>query len=233
METTAPWHRIPALGPYFAATCGEHPDPEGFQPLTLMYGDADVLGEQVRQVARRTGTDQTRVAASTFQLGLAARLWSVALASAAFTGTVPDLDPARLWWRPAESGPLELWLPAPRALPSRPAAALLDTVALRNLDPLNTAVRRLCGLSPHVLRGNSASALVGALRVLLGHAPPRPVTDLVRTLLDREPLAGAGTFTVTDGGALSFRRRSCCLYYRQPGGGLCGDCVLTGTQRTV
>jgi ferric iron reductase protein FhuF len=25
----------------------------------------------------------------------------------------------------------------------------------------------------------------------------------------------------------TFRRRSCCLYYRVPGGGLCDDCVLT------
>jgi hypothetical protein len=25
----------------------------------------------------------------------------------------------------------------------------------------------------------------------------------------------------------SFRRRSCCLYYRVPGGELCGDCVLS------
>jgi iron complex transport system ATP-binding protein len=24
-----------------------------------------------------------------------------------------------------------------------------------------------------------------------------------------------------------YRRTSCCLYYRVPGGGLCGDCVLT------
>ena len=25
---------------------------------------------------------------------------------------------------------------------------------------------------------------------------------------------------------LPFRRRSCCLFYRIPGGGTCGDCVL-------
>ena len=24
----------------------------------------------------------------------------------------------------------------------------------------------------------------------------------------------------------AFTRRTCCLYYRLPGGGLCGDCVL-------
>jgi iron complex transport system ATP-binding protein len=26
---------------------------------------------------------------------------------------------------------------------------------------------------------------------------------------------------------MSYRRTSCCLYYRAPRGGLCGDCVLT------
>ena len=26
----------------------------------------------------------------------------------------------------------------------------------------------------------------------------------------------------------AFRRRSCCLYVRAPGGGTCGDCVLAG-----
>ncbi|MGB3523980.1 MAG: (2Fe-2S)-binding protein, partial [Mycobacterium sp.] len=24
-----------------------------------------------------------------------------------------------------------------------------------------------------------------------------------------------------------YRRASCCLFYRTPGGGLCGDCALT------
>ncbi|MEU7551440.1 (2Fe-2S)-binding protein [Streptomyces sp. NPDC044571] len=25
---------------------------------------------------------------------------------------------------------------------------------------------------------------------------------------------------------MAFVRRSCCLYYKVPGGGFCGDCVL-------
>lgn len=233
MVTTTPWAELPALGPYFALTYGEHPDPSGFRPLTALYTDTAVLEDHIREIGRRIGTGPTRVAASTFQLGTAARLWSVALASAAFTGAVPDLGPARLWWRPAPTGPVELWLPAPRALPLEPAAALHDTVALRHLGPLNAAVHRAGRLSPHILRGNAASALVGALRVLLAHipGPPHPVTDLVRGLLDREPLTGAGAFTVTGTGSLTFRRRSCCLYYRLPGAGTCGDCVLRTKER--
>ncbi|MCT7353749.1 hypothetical protein N4P33_16460, partial [Streptomyces sp. 15-116A] len=101
MTDTAPWNGIPDLGPYFALTYGERPDPEGFRPLTVLYTGPAPLDARVRTVARRMGAGEARVAASTFQLGTASRLWSVALASAAFTGAVPDLDPARLWWRPA------------------------------------------------------------------------------------------------------------------------------------
>jgi|GEM_PF-1837329 hypothetical protein len=43
------------------------------------------------------------------------------------------------------------------------------------------------------------------------------------TLLGTGRLRGTGQLTGT---GLAFRRRSCCLYYRLPGGGLCGDCCL-------
>ncbi|MES4829184.1 (2Fe-2S)-binding protein, partial [Streptomyces anthocyanicus] len=45
--------------------------------------------------------------------------------------------------------------------------------------------------------------------------------SLTAGLLAHPLLAGAGTLTGT-----SFRRRSCCLYYRVPGGGVCGDCCF-------
>jgi ferric iron reductase protein FhuF len=46
----------------------------------------------------------------------------------------------------------------------------------------------------------------------------------VRGLLSTAPMSGTGSLSVGWG----FRRRSCCLYYRVPGGGICGDCVLVG-----
>jgi ferric iron reductase protein FhuF len=45
-------------------------------------------------------------------------------------------------------------------------------------------------------------------------------------LLRTGPLAGTGTLAYR-GGRPAFRRRSCCLYYRVPGGALCADCGLT------
>jgi hypothetical protein len=174
------------------------------------------------------------VAASTLHLGTASRLWSIALACAALTGRVPDLGPDRLWWRLPSSGPLDLWLPGLREVDRQPHPALHHTVVVRNLTPWADAVRRVSGVSPHTLRGNAASALIGAHRVLLAKAPhtPFPVVPVVRALLDQPPLAGAGTHRATPAGPLALRRRSCCLYYRVPGAGTCGDCVLNPKEKT-
>lgn len=48
----------------------------------------------------------------------------------------------------------------------------------------------------------------------------------------RRSAGGTGTFLHEEGLGVAFVRRSCCLYYQVPGGGLCGDCVLrTGRRR--
>ncbi|MEV7414479.1 (2Fe-2S)-binding protein [Streptomyces sp. NPDC089919] len=220
--------RLAAVGPYFTLGYGPPPAGSGLRPLTELY--ADRLAEHVAEVARRMGTDRLRVAGSTAHLGLAARLCSVALGAAALTGRVPDLDPDRLLWRQPPGAALELWLPEPVSRPEEPAEALAATVLTANLGPLDAALRTGFGLSPHVLRGNAASALVGALRVLENRGGPlaQPPGPLVgRLLADDGPLAGtAALFVHEEGLGTAFVRRSCCLYYKIPGGGLCGDCVL-------
>ncbi|MFD7559857.1 (2Fe-2S)-binding protein, partial [Streptomyces sp. NPDC059835] len=68
---------------------------------------------------------------------------------------------------------------------------------------------------------------VGALRVLLDRVPGGAAVDLAGDLLgEGGALAGTGTFIHEEGLGVAFVRRSCCLYYKVPGGGLCGDCVL-------
>ncbi|MFF8833479.1 (2Fe-2S)-binding protein [Streptomyces sp. NPDC015131] len=230
---TAPgdWARVSAVGPYFAVSCGPRPDTAGFRPLTELYEDPGALGGYVADTARRMGTADRRVAASTLHLGLAARLWSVALGATVLTGRVPGPGPGRLWWRAPRSGPVDLWLPDPAgpatatATEAEAAVALHTAVVAAHLEPLARAVRRDCGVSPHTLLGNTASALIGAVRVLRAHAPGAPLRPLplAAALLGRAPLADAGTFTAAP---FAFRRRSCCLYYRVEGGGYCGDCVL-------
>ncbi|WP_308120331.1 (2Fe-2S)-binding protein [Streptomyces bambusae] len=237
---------LAAVGPFFDVPTGDTPPGGGFRPLTGLY--ADPLGAYVDEVGRRLGGADARVAASTAQLGIASRLWSLGLGCAALAGRVPDLAADRVWWRLPEAGPLELWLPEPAELQGelpeaavpgplpRPAVgplagALARTVLDRNLAELDAAASARFALSPRILRGNAASALVGALRVLLDRlpAPPHPPAPLVAELLgEGGPLAGSGAFVHEEGLGVAFVRRSCCLYYRAPagGGGLCGDCVL-------
>ncbi|MFG2335056.1 (2Fe-2S)-binding protein [Streptomyces yangpuensis] len=218
--------RLAAVGPFFAVPYGQEPPGPGFRPLTALYGEQ--LGPYVAEVGRRIGSGPGRVAASTAQFGIASRLWSIGLGCAALDGRVPDLAADRVWWRLPEEGSLQLWLPEPAA---RPVDGLGDSV-LGNLALLEAGLRRRYGVSPTVLRGNAASGLVGALRVLIDRVPGGAAVELVSALLaEGGALAGTGTFLHEEGLGVAFVRRSCCLYYRVPGGGLCGDCVLRTRQR--
>ncbi|MEU9164661.1 (2Fe-2S)-binding protein [Streptomyces sp. NPDC048424] len=213
--------RLAAVGPFFTVPYGTQPPGPGFRPLTALYGER--LGPYVAEVGRRIGSGPGRVAASTAQLGIASRLWSLGLGCAALAGRVPDLAADRVWWRLPDAGSLELWLPEPA---DRPADTLGETV-LGNLAVLDAGLRERFGVSQKVLRGNAASGLVGALRVLLDRVPGGAAVTLAGALLaEGGALAGTGTFIHEEGLGVAFVRRSCCLYYQVPGGGLCGDCVL-------
>ncbi|MER7486801.1 (2Fe-2S)-binding protein [Streptomyces sp. NPDC126497] len=193
----------------------------------------DVLAARIRRVAGALRTPEARVAASVAQQGLAARLWSVALGCAALYGAVPDLAPRLLRWDPADSAPDDLWLTGVRPLPGD-AATLADLVLHGHLEPLAAALRSRHRLAPGLLRGNAASALAGAARELDRWGRRHGRTDvaaraasLAAELLAHPLLAGAGTPTGT-----AFRRRSCCLYYRVPDGGVCGDCCFARPPRS-
>jgi ferric iron reductase protein FhuF len=91
------------------------------------------------------------------------------------------------------------------------------------LAPLTDALAEQNSLSPQVLSGNITSAVFGAAR-MVGVARPdlAPAAREAAATLLAGPLAGTGVLGET------FVRSSCCLYYRIPGGGYCGDCVLAG-----
>ncbi|QES46842.1 Fe-S oxidoreductase [Streptomyces venezuelae] len=229
MEETL--RRLGTAGPFFTVRCGaEPPSGGGFRTLAELYGGGPVLAGYVAEVGRRMGGAEPRVAASTLQFGLAARMWSLGLGAVALSGLAPDLDPVRVWWRLPEGSSVELWLPEPGA---RPGEELGETV-LRHLAVLEQALRVGYRVPLQTLRGNSASGLVGALRELTKWRPDteRAAAGVVAGLLADGPLAGTGTFVHEEGLGVAFVRRSCCLYYRAPGGGLCGDCVLRTRQRT-
>ncbi|MFC9327435.1 (2Fe-2S)-binding protein [Kitasatospora sp. NPDC057015] len=267
--------RLAAVGPYFEilTDAPEGPTdprsgtggtsgrarPDGLRPLRELYatGPDAVLAERIPAVARRLGTTEPRVAASILQLGLASRLWSVALGAAALGGTTVDLHPDRVHALLPPQGPLVLRLTADplgrdgrdgrepsegsRAHGVEPptAARLYRTVVTENLVPLAAAVRAVAPVSEGLLWGNAASALAGSLRVLHSWASAydpeaaRTARRLADDLLALGPLAGTGTLTCAGPAATPvFRRGSCCLYYRiGPRAGICGDCVFDAPPR--
>ncbi|MDT9693008.1 (2Fe-2S)-binding protein [Streptomyces sp. P9(2023)] len=196
-------------------------------PLARLYaGDTAPLTARVDRVGDRLGTPERRVAASIAHLGLAARLWSTALGPAALFGRFPALDPAELYWDGALTSPDDLWWAGSATRPAT-VANLREAIQTGHLVPLHEAFRRDGRISPRLLWGNAGSALAGALRELTrwARAQDRPevaarAAELVSGLFAHPDLVR----TVQSGPAL--RRTSCCLYYRCPGGGLCGDCVF-------
>ncbi|HSV67848.1 MAG TPA: (2Fe-2S)-binding protein [Mycobacteriales bacterium] len=219
---------VARLGGYFAVRTGRPcPDEAGppWRPGEELTGLA--LPGLVALVQDRIAGGGPRVAASLLFQGYAARLWSPVLAMLVMSGQVPDLRPAALAWRYPADGSLELRLPRPGGW-AGPVDALVPlayrAVVESTLTPFMLALRQTVSISERLLWGNAASALAGAAR-LLDYGRPGDLIGypVVTRLLELDALRGTGTLVP----GTSFQRRSCCLYYRVPGGGLCSDCVLT------
>ncbi|MEO5874862.1 MAG: (2Fe-2S)-binding protein [Streptosporangiaceae bacterium] len=214
MKASAPLVEAAALSPFFdLVRAGEGPSAAG------LY--ADGLGPLISGMRQRLGTGEDRVAASTLHLSLVAKLWSPVL-FCALHGVVPDL--AGLRFRTDDSG---FWLPgADGWANSDPADLVYAQVVAGQLAPLGAAIGREVKIADGLLWGNAGSALIGALRVITGARRDlaAPARSLAERLLSTGLLAGSVEFT---GPGLTVRRNSCCLYYRLPNGGLCGDCSLT------
>jgi hypothetical protein len=145
--------------------------------------------------------------------------------AAGFPGAVLDA----LHWRPGGAGPGLWWAADGRALACPDAAALGD-VLIGLLAPLVAAVRARASVAERVLWGDAASAVASA-RMLVAAARPAAAaraTALAEHLLTTPPLAATAALRAPEppDRGWTFRRRSCCLYYRVPGGGVCADCVL-------
>jgi FhuF-like iron-sulfur protein len=215
------------VGPFFRLEAvGEASDASWLPVADLPSG---ALARLAGHTAEQLGTAEPRVAASITHLGLAARLWSPVLGCGLLRGVVPDLRSLAV----ASAPPARLRL-SPQG---RSAADSPGELAALSAGAVGPPLARLAAglpvaLPAGLLRGNSASAMAGALRVLVDYDSrlTAPAAELARMLLRTDALRGAGTFA--DAGGLSFRRRSCCLYYRVPGGGLCGDCCFTAPPRS-
>jgi hypothetical protein len=226
---------VAGLGPFFAVDTAPVVPGAGWRPMAELYTDPRPLRLRLARTGAALGTDDDRVAASiTFQ-GLAAQLVSAPLAAVVLHGVLPELDARSLLWRPATGGPWPLCCPDPTGAPvdgiDDATAALAGLLVDEHLAPLVTAVRAEVAVSAGVLWGNVGSAVAAAKR-LLGMQRPAAAGRAARVaerLLRTGPLAGTGELLAPGepDRDWSFRRSSCCLYYRVPGGGLCGDCVLS------
>ncbi|MGI5341326.1 (2Fe-2S)-binding protein [Streptomyces sp. CA-181903] len=231
---------LASVGPFFALRTDDDelggPGPGGYLPL-----GEEAVRLRVETVGRRLGTGEGRVAASVAFQGIAGRLLSVALGAAVLLGRVPDLGGDGLRWHPLLTAPDDLWLPDVPFLPSGtdPVAGIVATVVEGRLAPLHDLFRDVVPVSSRVLRGNVASALGGALRVLHAWCVERGrdeeaarAVGYAEALLEHPLPAGTGRLTATAAGP-EFVRSTCCLYYRVPSGGMCGDCVLRHPPRAA
>lgn len=223
------------VGPYFVVD--RWASGSGWRPLSELVEQPDVLTERVESaremLAGRSGVSvseiEERATASIVFLGLAARLISPAFACAVLADHVPDLRPDTLWWKPVDGGPWPIARSTAEGSSPDTSAELAEQFDARIVEsivaPVLDSFAQTFGVSSQVLWGNVASSLGGALTMITAARPDRSAAaaQLVQDLLDRGPLRGTGDL---DESGPSFRRRSCCLFYRVPGAGICGDCVL-------
>ncbi|MFF0746023.1 (2Fe-2S)-binding protein [Streptomyces sp. NPDC004111] len=214
---------------FFALRAGVPEAGQGHVALARVYaGGTAPLALRIDKVAARLRAPERRVAASIAHLGIVARLWSVALGSAALHGEVPDLRADGLYWDPDGSSPDDLLLDTRRPTLPATAEALRETVQYGHLVPLAEAFRRDGNISPQLLWGNAGSALAAAVGQLRNWARDmdRPEAGRRAAVLAHELFSHPDLNSTGSLGAGRFRRNSCCLYYRCPAGGLCGDCVF-------
>lgn len=210
---------VPALGPDVLAL-----DEPAFGAL---------VAARVAATRERLGSREARACASLVHLDLVSRLVSPAV-GCAVAGVVPPLSPARARCRRTVGGVRFGLAPAAQTLvePGEPTGAALADAFARIVLPTAALITRAVDahvpLPRHVTGSNVASAIGGAVTVVAAVRPeaaPR-ARQLFAALLEHPDLAGAGALVGPPGRA-RFRRNGCCLYYRLPGGGLCGDCVLS------
>lgn len=229
-----------AVGSYFAVDL----DAEPAACTALGKLSADRLRAWGWVTCRRLDSTELRVGVSTWQFGLVARVWSVLVGSWARGGVLPDLRGLGMLDRLDQPA---LTLQAHGGWYDESADATLvahlmaqEVVAVT--DTLHVALREHLALG--LLEGNRAAAAIGAVRAVRAWRARGADEDIDRsahwdlealaTALQAHPIVAdhhdADALPTASGDAppQRARRRSCCLYYRTPTGGTCGDCPLAG-----
>lgn len=174
-----------------------------------------------------------RLAASSFQLGIAARLLSPLLGAMICDNALPGIRPDNLFWCSAghyptfgARGAMSLEVGTDQQL----AQLLSDRIITPIIAPLNSALRTVAALPPKVAWGNVASAANGAVTVMSMSRPhlEQAGRSVVQALTETQILTGTAVFR-----SGKFLRQNCCLFYQAPRSGLCGDCVLARSETSL
>lgn len=202
--------RVRGINPFFALDVGR-PDESWLPGTALLHGPA--LKSTIDAIATRYQADEPRVAASLFFLSYTARLLSPLTAA-----NIPiDVRPENLWWHYDRANGLSVRIDQPRLGP--PAAVALA--------PVVEAIQATTPVASGLLWGNAMSNVAGALKMVVRARmlTAEEAEERGEQLMSAPPFEQAGEF-LTFPGEVTFRRRSCCLYYRVAAGGKCGDCPL-------
>jgi hypothetical protein len=208
---------VAGFGPFFALGAGPGERPPA---------DPEPVRDRIAHVGAALGCDE-RVAASLAFQGLAAQLVSAPYAAAVLYGRVPEVTPATAGWSRSADGGWAVQAGVTVVVEGEALPALLHGL----LTPLVGAFRAQVPVAGRVLWGNAASTVAAAKRVLVVQRPAvaSRAAEVAEAVLAHGSFAGAGELLPPrdPDRVWTFRRRSCCLYYRVPGGGLCDDCVLS------
>lgn len=233
-SATAVLDELATIGPFFEvrALAAERAAGHPVRPFSAVLAPRELV-DRVEHTRAALGAELPlgrRIAASILLQAMAAKLVSGPLAALALRGAVLDVRPETLWWSATPAGDAVALDPLRITHAPRTDARLLHPVVDQLLAPLVDAVGTRFGVSATVLWGNVASSVAGAKRVLdIGRPDAANSVAMVAGDLLRHPrLADTGEQfpPVPPDQGWTFRRRSCCLYYRVPGGSVCADCVL-------
>ncbi len=188
-----------------------------WQPLSVRTDESaiQIRIERVRATLKSPdgALADVRVAASTEQFGLIARLVSAHVCARALGSSI-DLSTTEIWWRQSPGQLLQLsFARSPHQRNPLQDGAIAD---------ITDTIQRRYGVSAHVLWGNVGSAANSTVTLLRAARPD--LVDRAQEVADeilRDSRIDAGMLRCGP----DFRRHSCCLIYRA-GIGMCGDCVL-------
>lgn len=219
------------LGEYFSLATEANPSWRTFASLIDPKTVADFVDRTRATIAATAGCESARIplrmAASSYHLGVVARLISPMVGAAICYQKVPLLTAESIRWQPTDHHYPRFGAPQLRYADGQSAdqaaEAISESVIDSVLRPLHDMIRSVTALSPKVMWGNVISAANGAVTVLALSRPQfeRRGRALVRALADTEYLVHTASFEHD-----KFVRRSCCLFYTGPYRSLCGDCVL-------